>query len=173
MHIQSNKTSITTAIELLEFLEGGNLAPINPRLLISDDGTLTIESALHPVNDDQAVVLADIDSGSFGDGWGEDTSGEDFLEYLREWDQPFKAYSISVIDSNGREWEGLISQHGLLPCAGAAFDLAVEAAKMQELRLGQSVTVSLFENTTDGCGYCVKNLTITRTEEGIETHVED
>jgi hypothetical protein len=159
MKIESNPVSVETAIELLKFLDGGCLRPVNPRLLVADDGTLTLESSLHPLNDDQAVVLANIESDSFGDGWG-NASAVDMLEYLREWDQPLKAYSISVIDSNGREWEGLISQHGLLPCAEAAFAAAVSKAREQELHPGQTVTIALIENDEMGNGYPIESTTL-------------
>lgn len=87
MHIQSNETSISTALELLEFIEGGRLRPVNPRLVLDADGTLTVESALHPLNEGQVILLSSIEPDSFGDGW-EDALEEDMIEYLRQWDQP-------------------------------------------------------------------------------------
>jgi hypothetical protein len=69
-------------------------------------------------------------------------------------------FSISVIDSNGREWEGLSSNHQSREEAETAFDLAVKIAGMQELHTGQTVDITLIENDELGNGYPIESTTL-------------
>lgn len=71
-----------------------------------------------------------------------------------------KKYSIEVIDSNGREWTGLQSDHDSIQSAEKAFDLALTDAKNQELHNRQTVDVSIRENDEEGNSFTIKSVTI-------------
>lgn len=84
MKIQKTEINISAASDILENLRGDDnaICPSNP-IVTYDGERLRLTSSIHPLGDDEEILLEGLDG--FGDGWNDTgATPEDVIDFLNE-----------------------------------------------------------------------------------------